>query len=101
MERPKNKIKKSTLYITAPEVLKGKPVSFASDWWSFGCLLYECFTGEQPFNGFSSYQLEQSILSGQPGVCLKEFPELNDLISKLLCKSPRFRLKTASEIKTH
>lgn len=58
--------KKSTLCITAPEVLSGKPASEASDWWSYGCLLYEIFTGEQPFNGLSSFQIEQNIISFEP-----------------------------------
>ena len=69
----------STLYITAPEVLNGKAITVASDWWSFGCLLYEIFTGQQPFNGFSNFQLKQNIINEQPRANLRKFPELNDL----------------------
>ena len=49
-------IKKSvTLSISSPEVLDSNTYTEASDWWSFGCLLYEMTVGQKPFFGLSFY----------------------------------------------
>ena len=32
-----------------PEVLTGQGYSMSSDWWSFGCLIYELLVGLPPF----------------------------------------------------
>lgn len=33
----------------APEVLEGKGYNMASEWWAFGCLIYELLVGVPPF----------------------------------------------------
>lgn len=35
----------------APEVLRGKPYTFAVDFWSLGCILFELLAGFPPFTG--------------------------------------------------
>lgn len=35
----------------APEVLRGKPYTFAVDYWSLGCILFELLAGFPPFTG--------------------------------------------------
>jgi serine/threonine protein kinase len=47
--------KPTTLHIMAPESVNRKMFSEASDWWSFGCFIYEMFIGEQAFNGLSGH----------------------------------------------
>ena len=38
-----------TLDYLAPEQVEGRPVSARTDVYSFGCVLYQCLTGEVPF----------------------------------------------------
>lgn len=40
----------------APEVLEGKGYDLASEWWAFGCLIYELLVGVPPF--FLSNELQ-------------------------------------------
>ena len=47
--------KPTTPHISAPEVINKQQFSEASDWWSFGCLLYEMAVGAQPFGGLSLF----------------------------------------------
>lgn len=51
----KFKLRATTIHISAPEVLTHSFYSFASDWWSFGCLLYEMAVGRPAFNGLSNF----------------------------------------------
>lgn len=32
-----------------PEMLHGMGVGLSTDWWAFGCVIYEMLTGEPPF----------------------------------------------------
>lgn len=35
----------------APEILNGHDYDFTVDYWSLGCILFECLTGYPPFSG--------------------------------------------------
>lgn len=45
----KSKVRHSSLYYMAPEVLSGISPGLASDMWSIGIMLYVCFCGYYPF----------------------------------------------------
>lgn len=48
----------------APELLTGgeDALSFASDFWALGCVLFELLTGEPPFRSSQSVPVEERIM---------------------------------------
>lgn len=54
--------------ISAPEMIgvEAGGYSFAIDWWSFGCLLYDLLCGFSPFFSLNKKILQQNILSNDP-----------------------------------
>ncbi|EGP92319.1 uncharacterized protein MYCGRDRAFT_66207 [Zymoseptoria tritici IPO323] len=99
----------------APETINGNGQDEMSDWWSLGCVLFECLYGRPPFNADSPEEVFQNILSrnihwptGDEEDNVSE--EAKDLVNKLICLDPKARLgsnkdeKFASggdEIKAH
>jgi serine/threonine protein kinase len=77
----------------APEQYDGD-VSYDSDWYSVGVVLYEALTGRRPFVG-SRWQVQQAKRSSDPDPPRKRFPEvpedLDALCMDLLRRDPRTR----------
>ena len=89
----------------APEVLKFNTFTPLSDLWSFGCILYEMFVGEPPFNSANDELLSQvetasfpsprgKVLSAQHTE--KPSKEFLHLINGLLNPEPSRRLDWAT-----
>ena len=100
-EREQGKRPKPSPHYMAPEVLNGGPHSKEADLWSFGCVLYEMFTGELPFVADSFPELVSKILNDDaPHLRLKTdaqltndgLQEIDNLIQSLLEKDPAQRL---------
>ncbi|GAB7364095.1 hypothetical protein MBLNU230_g4647t1 [Neophaeotheca triangularis] len=82
----------------APETINGAGQDEMSDWWSLGCILFECLYGCPPFNADTPEEVFQNILARAiqwPPLDDDDDPasdEAKDLMNKLMCLDPRERL---------
>ena len=79
-------------------MIESQTFSEASDWFAFGCLLYEMAVGHQPFSGISVFQIKSNILNTEPVYPKWIDKDLKDLIMSLLNKKPTERISKAVEI---
>ena len=99
----------------APETINGAGQDEMSDWWSLGCILFECLYGRPPFNADTPEEVFQNILTRNIHWPPEDeddpvSEDAKDLMNKLMCLDPKERLgankdeKYASggdEIKAH
>jgi serine/threonine protein kinase len=83
-----------------PEILNNLEISSESDIWSFGCILYQMFTGITPFADKTDYLTFQKI-----NKCEYDMPnnipeDARDLISKMLKLKKEERI-TLTDLKKH
>src|SRR5262249_41354269 len=55
-----------TVGYMSPEQVRGRPLDKRTDIWSFGCLLYEMLTGQQPFGGPTVSDALAAVLDRDP-----------------------------------
>jgi len=83
----------------SPEQARGKPVDRRTDIWAFGCVLYECLTGQRAFRGGSLTDILAAIVGEEPD--LSRLPPLpasvRALLVRCLTKDPRVRLRDIGE----
>ncbi|OEL16870.1 Serine/threonine-protein kinase UCNL [Dichanthelium oligosanthes] len=91
----------------APEVVRGDGHEFAVDWWALGVLVYEMSHGRTPFRGRNRKETFRNVLLREPEFSAdarRRWPELTELISRLLEKDPSRRLGSAGgadEVRAH
>uniref|UniRef100_A0AC34QJ99 Ribosomal protein S6 kinase n=1 Tax=Panagrolaimus sp. JU765 TaxID=591449 RepID=A0AC34QJ99_9BILA len=94
-----------TIEYMAPEVLTRVGHGKAVDWWSLGALAYDMLTGGPPFCGRNKKSTIDKILNGKVSFNPELSHTVQDLINRLLAKSPENRLGggigDALEIKQH
>ena len=87
----------------SPEQAQGKPVSFESDLYSLGTVLYELIVGNPPFTGDSPIATATKHLTDKPEKLSnyrKDIPKaLENAILKLLEKRPSDRFKSAEDLR--
>ena len=94
-----------TLHYLSPEQLSGEPLTFKSDLFSFGTILFELFTGEKPFEGDYAASVMYSILHEAPPSPREINPDLPEwveaMILKLLAKDPADRFDGIKSVLKH
>jgi len=78
----------------APEQYQFAPVGPPADLWAFGCILFECLSGQPPFRASSLSRLRDEVLRARPP--LEEMPEstpprVRALIARCLSAQPALR----------
>jgi len=88
-----------TVGYMSPEQLSGKPLTTATDVFSFGCLAYEMLLRERPFTGDSGIEVIASILRDDPFRRAADLPpDLRALIARCLEKDPAKRFQNGTEL---
>jgi serine/threonine protein kinase len=55
-----------TVGYMSPEQVRGRPLDKRTDIWSFGCVVYEMLTGQQPFEGPTVSDALAAVLNREP-----------------------------------
>lgn len=88
----------------APEQAAGQPITSRADLFSLGVILFECLTGQLPFEGTSGYDYVRHLLSDNPRPLWRLAPhapaDLVRMVERCLEKTPAARIESASEIVT-
>jgi Tol biopolymer transport system component len=80
----------------SPEQARGRVVDRRTDIWSFGCVLYECLTGRQLYDGETVSDLIARILEREPdwsALPANVPPRVRELLRRCLRKDPKERLR--------
>jgi len=86
----------------SPEQAAGEPVTYSSDLFSLGCVLYRLCCGHLPFQGKTILSVLNALASYTPAPPLESRPDipvgLSSLVMRLLEKSPDLRPKAAQDV---
>ena len=93
-----------TMPYMSPEQLHGEPLDARSDIFSLGVIFYEMLAGKHPFQDKSAAGTMSRIILGDP-IPTEQFqlqvsPELQALLSKMLCKDKAARFQSAEDLLT-
>jgi hypothetical protein len=89
-------------HYVSPEQVRGESCDSRSALFSLGAVIYEMATEQKPFPGETAEQVRQAILEQTPVMPVRLKPNvnrgLNDLIMKVLAKSPAERHQSGQEL---
>lgn len=86
----------------SPEQIDGATLDARSDIFSFGAILYQMLTGQVPFSGTSTAQVQSAILRDAPVPVCRVRPELppevERIVAKTLEKDAGFRHRSMGDV---
>jgi Tol biopolymer transport system component len=89
----------------SPEQVQGKAADRRADIFSFGVVLHEMITGEQPFRGVSAIETAYATVRDDPPTISELVPkaplQLSRIVSRCLDKNPEQRFQTAGDLAFH
>lgn len=88
-----------TAAYVSPEQATGKLVSFRSDLYSLGCILYEMLAGAPPFSGDEAALLAAHATQAVPPLPVQLPTGVRSLLESLLAKEPRERPFSAQQVR--
>lgn len=92
-----------TPHYMSPEQAIGDPIDTRTDIYAMGIILYECFTGQRPFQGNSLYRLLDQHINQTPASPRSIRPELGldieIVILKAMSKKPVDRYASIAEMR--
>jgi serine/threonine protein kinase len=93
-----------TPHYMSPEQVRGEAIDARSDLFGLGCVLYALCTGHPPFRSETSYAVLRRITDDIPRSIRETNPNipawLEQIVMKLLAKSPDDRYVSATEVHT-
>jgi len=93
-----------TSYYISPEQAQGKTLSYSTDLYSLGIVLYEMLTADVPFRGENSIEISLKHINEtpiKPSILVPEIPkQIDQIVMKCLNKDPDKRYESASELKS-
>ena len=91
-----------TIAYMSPEQIEGRALSFRSDQFSFGTILYEMATGKRPFRGEDQAATMAAIVKDEPAPVATIQPQvpapLRWVIERCLAKEPARRYASTSDL---
>jgi len=71
----------------SPEQVRGEEIDFRSDMFSLGGVIYHLLTGSRPFDGATTYQLIDNIITVEPKPPSALRPGVPDVVDKLVMRA--------------
>ncbi|KPI84195.1 putative serine/threonine-protein kinase putative protein kinase [Leptomonas seymouri] len=94
-----------TTQYMSPEMLRGLPHDSRTDWWSYGCLLFEWANGRKAFDGANQFSLFRSIVEEDVKVTPEDYRltalEVHTRVAQLHYRAEELRMECEERLARH